>query len=96
MATDFLNADALGRNQATVLREFNTYPNLNHLVKATGLECDILMIDIDSEAHVTLFDYVGLKGYIASLFDGPVDVIDREALKPDLRRPTARDMVYAF
>jgi uncharacterized protein len=54
------------------------------------------MIDIDPEAHVTLFDYVGLKDYIASLFDGPVDVIDREALKPDLRGPTARDMVYAF
>jgi uncharacterized protein len=55
-----------------------------------------IMIDIDPEAHVTLFDYVGLKDYIASLFDGPVDVIDREALKPDLRGPTARDMVYAF
>jgi predicted nucleotidyltransferase len=55
-----------------------------------------IMIDIDPEAHVTLFDYAGLKDYIASLFDGPVDVIDREALKPELRAPTARDMVYAF
>ena len=48
------------------------------------------------DAHVTLFDYVGLKDYIASLFDGPVDVIDRDALKPHLREPTARDAVYAF
>ena len=55
-----------------------------------------IMIDIDPEAHVTLFDYVGLKDYIASLFDGQVDVIDREALKPHLRAPTARDVVYAF
>jgi uncharacterized protein len=55
-----------------------------------------IMIDFDPEAHVTLFDYVGLRDYIASLFDGPVDVIDREALKPHLRAPTARDAVYAF
>jgi hypothetical protein len=39
---------------------------------------------------------MGLKNYIASLFPQPVDVIDREALKPHLRRPSARDAVYAF
>jgi predicted nucleotidyltransferase len=38
---------------------------------------------------------VGLKTYISSLFDGPVDVIDREALKPYVR-PAAADAVYAF
>jgi uncharacterized protein len=45
---------------------------------------------------VTVFDYVGVKEYIASLFLQPVDVIDRDALKPHLRRPSARDAVYAF
>jgi uncharacterized protein len=55
-----------------------------------------IIIDIDPDAHVTLFDYVGLKDYIASLFDRPVDVVDRDALKPHLRAPTARDAVYAF
>ena len=50
----------------------------------------------DPDAHVTVFDYVGVKEYIASLFLQPVDVIDREALKPHLRRPSARDAVYAF
>ena len=55
-----------------------------------------IIIDIDPEAHVTLFDYVGLKEYIASLFDGPVDVVDRDALKPHLRVPATRDAVYAF
>jgi predicted nucleotidyltransferase len=55
-----------------------------------------ILIDIDPDAHVTLFDYVGLQDYIASLFHGPVDVIDREALKPHLRSATARDMIYAF
>jgi uncharacterized protein len=55
-----------------------------------------IIIDIDPDAHVTLFDYVGLKDYIAGLFDGPVDVVDRDALKPYLRAPMARDAVYAF
>jgi predicted nucleotidyltransferase len=55
-----------------------------------------IMVDIDPSAHVTLFDYVGLKDYIASLFEGRVDVIDREALKPHLRVPATRDAVYAF
>jgi predicted nucleotidyltransferase len=54
-----------------------------------------IMIDIDPEAVVSVYDYVGLKTYISSLFDGPVDVIDREALKPYVR-PAAADAVYAF
>jgi len=55
-----------------------------------------IMIDIDPAAHVTVFDYVGLTQYIAGLFEGPVDVIDREALKPHLRAPTTQEAVYAF
>lgn len=55
-----------------------------------------IIIDIDPKAHVTLFDFVGLKDYITGLFEGPVDVVDRDALKPHLRAPTARDAVYAF
>jgi uncharacterized protein len=55
-----------------------------------------IIIDIDPEAHVTIFDYVGLKDYIASLFESPVDVIDRDALKPHLRAPTVQDALYAF
>ena|ERR1700724_1778673 len=55
-----------------------------------------ILVDIDPAAGVTIFDYVALKDYIASLFEGRVDVIDSEALKPHLRRPSARDAVYAF
>jgi len=47
-------ADALGKNQATVIREFGSYPNLNHLVKATGLNCDIVMIDLDADPDIAL------------------------------------------
>jgi predicted nucleotidyltransferase len=55
-----------------------------------------ILIEFDPNAHVTVFDYVGVKDYIASLFSQPVDVIDRDALKPHLRRPSAQDAVYAF
>src|ERR1700731_2059379 len=55
-----------------------------------------ILVEFDPAARVTIFDYVGLKNYIASLFEGRVDVIDREALKSHLRRPPVRDAVYAF
>ena len=57
-----------------------------------------IMIDIDpaAEATMSVYDYVGLKRYIASLFDGRVDVIDREALKPHVRPAATGDAVYAF
>jgi predicted nucleotidyltransferase len=51
----------------------------------------------DSDIDIaTMFDYAGLKDYVASLFQGPVDVIDREALKPRLRPHAAAEAIYAF
>lgn len=31
-----------------------------------------IMIEIDPEKPLTIYDYAGLKDYIAGLFDGPV------------------------
>jgi predicted nucleotidyltransferase len=55
-----------------------------------------IMIEIDPDAHITIFDYVGLKGYIAGLFDGPVDVVNRAALKPCPRPAIIAGAVNAF
>jgi uncharacterized protein len=44
----------------------------------------------------SIYDYLRLKEYVAGLFDGPVDVIDRDALKPHLRLPLALETIYAF
>ena len=55
-----------------------------------------IMIEIDPEAHITVFDYAGLKEYIANLFDGPVDVVSRDGLKPYVRPAASADAVYAF
>jgi uncharacterized protein len=61
----------------------------------SGSDIDI-MIEIDPEARVTVFDYVSIKEYIAQLFDGPVDVVNREGLKPYVRPAATADMIYAF
>jgi predicted nucleotidyltransferase len=60
-------------------------------------ESDIdILVDLDPAIVVTIFDYAGVKDYVASLFPGSVDVIDREALKPRVRPRTAADAIYAF
>ena len=54
-----------------------------------------IMIEIEPEAPIGVFEYAELKEFIASLFDGPVDVVSRENLKPFIR-PAVADAVYAF
>ncbi len=55
-----------------------------------------IVIDIDPELRLTVFDYVGLKEYVAGLFDGPVDVVNCEGLKVYIRSAVTADAVYAF
>ena len=55
-----------------------------------------IMIEVDPEAHITVYDYVGLKEYVAGLFDGPVDVVSRDGLKPYVRPTATADAIYAF
>jgi predicted nucleotidyltransferase len=55
-----------------------------------------ILVEFEPEAEGSIYEYMRLKEYIAGLFEGPVDVIDRYALKPHLRAPSARDAVYAF
>ena len=55
-----------------------------------------IMIEIDPEAPVGVFEYVRIKEYIATLFDGPVDVVDREGLKPYVGPAATSDAIYAF
>ena len=60
-----------------------------------GSDIDI-MIEIDPNAHVTVFEYAGLKDYIAALFDRPVDVVNRDQLKPHVAPSAEADAIYAF
>ncbi len=60
-----------------------------------GSDIDV-MVEIDPEAHITVFDYVELKQVIAGLFDAPVDVVSLANLKHYLRPAATADAIYAF
>jgi predicted nucleotidyltransferase len=55
-----------------------------------------IMIEVAPDVRMTVYDYVGLKEYIASLFDGRVDVVSRDGLKPYVRPAVTADAIYAF
>ena len=55
-----------------------------------------IMVEFDPAARVTVFNYAGLKDYITGLFDGLVDVVSREGLKPYLHPAVMTDAIYAF
>ena len=55
-----------------------------------------LLIDIDTQTPMDVFTYAGIVDYLQDLFPGPVDVANRETLKPHIRPSVERDAVYAF
>lgn len=62
-----------------------------------GPESDTdIMIEFDPAAAVGVYEYVRIKEYIASLFEGRVDIVDREGLKPYVRPAATVDAIYAF
>jgi len=55
-----------------------------------------ILIDVDPGAPLTVYAYLDLKEYIAGLFNGRVDVVTRDALKPYVRPAATADAIYAF
>ena len=55
-----------------------------------------ILIEPDPAARVTVFDYANLRSHIAALFEGKVDVVNRDGLKPHLKPSAATDAIYAF
>lgn len=55
-----------------------------------------ILIELDPAARVTVFDYAGIREFIAGLFDGPVDVVNRDGLKPYLKPAAIAGAIYAF
>jgi predicted nucleotidyltransferase len=55
-----------------------------------------ILIEIDPDAPVGVYEYVRIKEYIAGLFDGRVDVVDRDGLRPYIRPAVTTDAIYAF
>ena len=55
-----------------------------------------ILIEIDPDAHIGVWGYAGLKEYIATLLDGSVDVVDREALKSYIAPAATADAIYVL
>jgi uncharacterized protein len=55
-----------------------------------------IMIDLDPQNQIGVFEYVGLKEYIAGLFDVPVDVVNRNGLKPYVKPAVLADAIHVF
>lgn len=55
-----------------------------------------ILIDLDPEAPVGVFEYVALTQYLADLFPSRVDVANRGRLKTLVRPNAERDAIYAF
>jgi len=60
-----------------------------------GSDIDI-MIDIGDRPDLDVYAYVGLQDYIATLLEGPVDVVSRQGLRENVRPNVLADAVYAF
>jgi uncharacterized protein len=61
----------------------------------SGSDIDV-MVDIAPDAVKDIYAYVGLKNFIAGLFDEPVDVVARAFLKPHVRGTAEADAVHVF
>ena len=60
-------------------------------------ESDIdVLVELDENRPMGIFEYARLKLYINELFDGPSDVVNRRTLKPLLRANILHDTVHAF
>ncbi len=64
-----------------------------------GPDSDIdIMIDIEPEASKTMgvYELVGIQLLIGGLFEGPVDVVEKDSLKRYIKPAALRDAVHAF
>jgi hypothetical protein len=92
IATLRRHADAL---RARGVRHAALFGSVARSAARPESDLDIL-IELEPGAVGDVFAYAGLKRYIAGLFSGPVDVVNRDALKPHIRRPAKDDAIYAF
>jgi uncharacterized protein len=62
-----------------------------------GPDSDLdVLVEIDPQARVGVWEYAGIIRFIADLFPVRVDVAERDALKPFVRPCAEREAVYAF
>jgi hypothetical protein len=55
-----------------------------------------ILVDLDPERPMGIFEYARLKLYIGELLGSAGDVVNRKTLKPLLRDAIARESIDAF
>ncbi|MCW5691925.1 MAG: nucleotidyltransferase domain-containing protein [Pseudolabrys sp.] len=55
-----------------------------------------ILLDFEPGHEGTIYQYVAVQQFVSSLFEGPVDVIDRAGLKSFAHSSSDRDSIYAF
>jgi predicted nucleotidyltransferase len=55
-----------------------------------------ILIELEPDAPIDLFEYVGITHYLADLFPNRVDVANLSELKSHVRPSAEHDAVYAF
>ena len=60
-----------------------------------GSDVDIL-VELDQNHPIGIFEYAGLKLYMNEIFDDAVDLVNSRTIKPLLRDDIMRDAVHAF
>lgn len=60
-----------------------------------GSDIDVMVV-LDPAKIQDVFDYVGVVQFIEQIFPEPVDVANRDMLKPHVRPEAERDALYAF
>ena len=55
-----------------------------------------VLVELDRDRPLGIFQYARLKLYINELFDRPSDVVNRRTLKPLLQANILHDTVHAF
>lgn len=77
------------------VRHAALFGSLAHGVRKRTSDIDIL-IELDPQAPVSLFEYVEITQYLTDLFPVRVDVANRSSLKPLVRPSVEPDAIYAF
>jgi predicted nucleotidyltransferase len=54
------------------------------------------LVDLQPDAPIGVFKYVGLTQFLGDLFPVPVDVANHARLEPHVRPTAEREAVYAF
>src|SRR5580704_15976672 len=55
-----------------------------------------VLVELDQDRPMGIFEYARLKLYINEILDGAGDVVNRRTLKPLLRDSILRDAIHAF